>query len=68
MDSIDKLKKSVSNMSDNELFDLVRDIRTSRRTSKSRGTKKTKELDLSSLINSLSSEDADRLLKRIKKK
>lgn len=68
--NLDDLKKSISNMSDDELMSLIRDIRSNRRISKQSINSKTKqtatkqkqEIGLSSLLSNMSAEQIDALI------
>ena len=75
MADLTDLKKSVSALSDTELFSLIKDIRQSRRSSHEKKsvkkadqrerTSKKVELDLSVLIEGMTPEMKEKLLKQM---
>jgi len=68
MATIDDLRKSITEMSDDELFNLHREVRQSRRTSKrvTKPTKKTKkEINMVEMVKGMSEEDRRQLLKEL---
>lgn len=69
MSTINDLKKSISNMPDDELMDLIIGVRKSRRTKKEKVTKKKKTnvINMTKLIKNISPEAAKALLEQIQK-
>ena len=70
MATIDDLKKSISEMKTDELFDLLRESRQNRRTNKrpkkaSSSSKKT--LDLDGMLGKMSDEQKQHLIKELEK-
>jgi len=71
MATIDDLKKSISEMEGDELFDRLRDLRQSRRTNKRpkkvSSTSKKKEVDLTSLLGKMTPEQRLQLAEKLEK-
>ncbi len=69
MSAIDDLKKSISEMPDDELMDLIIGVRASRRIRKEKPTKKKKSsvIDMTKLVKNISPEVAKALLKQLQK-
>ena len=69
MATIDDLRKSISKMSDEELFNLHREVRQSRRTSKRTAKVSTrkpkKEVDVVGMAKSLSEEARRKLIEEL---
>ena len=68
MATINDLRKSITEMSDDELFKLHREVRQSRRTSKrvTKPTKKTKkEINVVDMAKGMSEEDRRELIKEL---
>ena len=66
MANIEDLRKSISEMSDSELMDEIRNIRLSRRTPKTKtGTKKTSTKKVVIDINSMTPQQAQDFLKEL---
>lgn len=72
MSTIHNLNTSITDMSPDECFSLIKKIRSSRRTpikrtKSSRSTDKKKTVDISSLMKSMSSSDKKAILKDLEK-
>ena len=68
MATIDDLRKSITEMSDDELFNLHREVRQSRRTSKrvTKPAKKTKkEINVVEMVKGMSEEDRRKLISEL---
>ncbi len=68
------IKKSISDLSDNELMSLIRDIRTSRRTpkattvvkqSKTKSAKQTNPVSTDALLAGMTQEQIDTLINQL---
>ena len=71
------LKNSISGLSDQELMDLIRDIRTSRRTpkattvaktTKTKSAKATNPISTDALLSSMTPEQIDALINQLEEK
>tara|TARA_B110000196_G_C20507610_1_gene369637 strand:+ start:187 stop:402 length:216 start_codon:yes stop_codon:yes gene_type:complete len=67
MAKIDDLKKSLSDMSDEELMEALKDVRTKRRTPvrKFSGKKKSQTINVKGLTKGMSTEALQSLLKEL---
>ena len=73
MTLIDELSRSVSEMSDDELLNRIKELRTARRTqttarrakANKRTSSATKNLSPEALLNSMSADELDALMKQL---
>jgi len=73
MTLIDELSRSVSEMSDDELLNRIKELRTARRTqtttrrakANKRTSNATKNLSPEALLNSMSADELDALMKQL---
>tara|TARA_R100000808_G_C2114077_1_gene127261 strand:- start:171 stop:383 length:213 start_codon:yes stop_codon:yes gene_type:complete len=63
MATIDNLKKSLSEMSDEELMEALKDVRSKRRTpAKAKSARKSKKINVKGLTKNMSADDVAKLL------